>query len=50
MWFPGHRGVDSDNSLAFPDNLPHLFIFSQPDKLRMSQVIIRRPLDEVKSD
>ena len=26
---------------------PSLFIFSQPDKLRMSQVTIRRPFDEL---
>jgi hypothetical protein len=33
--------------LFFPNNVPSVFIFSQPDKLRVSQVTIRRPFGEL---
>ena len=33
--------------LLLPNNFPSIFIFSQPDKLRMSQMTIRRPFGEL---
>jgi hypothetical protein len=41
------KGRNAPVSLALPNNVPSLLIFPQPDKLRMSQVTIRRPFGEL---